>query len=77
MDSHNPEIFNELLIEFRDGFAKFGDAAFILEALSSDEEDSLPDEFQTALLDRVGSIAILGHQWLVWGSAGGPARGDG
>jgi len=74
MSSHNPRVFQELLAGFRDGYAKYGDSAFVLEALSQDEKESLPDEFEPALLDRIGSIATPWSQWSVWGSCGLPVN---
>ncbi len=73
MHDHDPAVWQDLLRAFREGYAEHANTAFILEALSAEEKEALPAAYQTALIARIGTVWLPWTDWIVWGSAAGPA----
>ena len=71
VDSHDPQIWQELLTRFRDGHAEHGQSLFGLEALSDEEELALSKDNRRSLIGLVGSITLPLGFWWVRSVAGG------
>lgn len=71
MDSHIPEVYRELLRQFRDGHAHYGKSLFGLQAFCDQEEKDLTEDKRPDRLERAGSIILPSEAWWVWAVAGG------
>ncbi len=72
MVCHEPSVYRELLVEFRNGQAEHGQSLFCLEALSDEEERALSRGQKWSLIGKGGSIVLPRDSWWwVWAAVGG------
>ena len=76
MESHNPEVYKQLLFEFREGLARFGGELFYLMGASLIARQQLPEEeTRNTLWQNAGLISVMhGNSdfgFFVWATVGG------
>jgi len=59
MGSHDSHVYQDLLFQFREGFAKHSHTLFCLELLTSEERIRLDAAVGGSLIERAGSVVVL------------------